>query len=127
MDELKLLIEMVSNLPSLAVWVLVGYLVYKVAVVGSIYGVLRFGIEKAHDYLVKRKTIPPEVRTVEIRPMLEGIAIPGLPVDALMFQLRRVIGKNLGIRSDYIHGQSVDWLREAIDDKIAKDAAAEKK
>lgn len=35
MDELKLLIEMVSNLPSLAVWVLVGYLAYKVAVVGG--------------------------------------------------------------------------------------------
>lgn len=127
MEDLKLLIQMVSNLPSLAVWVLVGYLVYKVAVVGSIYGVLRFAIEKLHSYLVQRKVIPPEVKTVEVRSMLDGLAIPGLPVEALMIQLRRVVGKNLGIKSDYIHGQSVDWLREAIDDKIAKDLAAEKK
>jgi len=49
MDELKLLIDMVANLPTLAVWVLVGYLAYKVVVVGSIYGVIRLLIIKGHD------------------------------------------------------------------------------
>ncbi len=54
MDELKMLIEMVANLPSLAVWVLVGYLVYKISVIGSIYGVIRLLIIKAHDVLLHR-------------------------------------------------------------------------
>jgi hypothetical protein len=44
-----------------------------------------------------------------------------------MDQLRRVRGKGTNINSDYIHGCSVDWLREAIDEKIAKDEAAKKK
>lgn len=57
MDELKLLIEMVANLPQLATWVLVGFLIYKVSVVGSIYGVIRLLIIKAHDALVNRKPI----------------------------------------------------------------------
>ena len=35
MDELKTLIEAVAGLPTLTLWVLVGYLVYKLAIVGS--------------------------------------------------------------------------------------------
>ena len=54
MEELKLLISMVADLPALAVWVLVGYLVYKISVVGSIYGVIRLLIVKAHDVLLHR-------------------------------------------------------------------------
>lgn len=57
MDELKLLISMVADLPTLAVWVLVGYLCYKIAVIGSIYGVIRLLIVKAHDVMVTRKTV----------------------------------------------------------------------
>ena len=41
MEELKLLIEAIAGLPTITLWVLVGYLVYKLAVVGSIYGVIR--------------------------------------------------------------------------------------
>lgn len=54
MEELKLLISMVADLPALAVWVLVGYLCYKIAVIGSIYGVIRLLIVKAHDVLLHR-------------------------------------------------------------------------
>ncbi len=35
MEELKLLIEMVADLPQMALWVLVGFFVYKVVIVGS--------------------------------------------------------------------------------------------
>lgn len=125
MDELKMLVEMVANLPQLALWVAVGFWAYKVVFIGSIYGVIRFGIAKTHDYLVHRKTIPSEVKQVEVRAMLDGICIGG-QVDPLMAQLRRVAGRGLGINSEYIHRDSVGWLRDAIDDKIAKDLVAEK-
>ena len=51
MDELKLLIEMVANLPQMAIWVLVAFWAYKVVVIGSIYGVIRLAIVKLHDWL----------------------------------------------------------------------------
>ena len=61
MEELKLLIEAIAGLPTITLWVLVGYLVYKLAVVGSIYGVIRFGIEK---FVQWRTTPPPTVTQV---------------------------------------------------------------
>ena len=57
MEELKLLISMVNDLPALATWVLVGYLIYKITVIGSIYGVIRLLIVKMHDALMDRKAI----------------------------------------------------------------------
>jgi len=113
MDELKLLIEMVSNLPSLAVWVLIGYLVYKVVVIGSIYGLARFGIEKLHSWLTT-----PKERLVDVRLMLDGMCIIGAK-EELLLQLERV--RLVGYSGGYIHDSHVAWLEAAINDKIAKD------
>jgi hypothetical protein len=120
MEELKLLIDMVANLPQMALWVLVGFLVYKLAVVGSVYGVIRLGISSLHDWAIKRKELPSQkIRLVD---EMYGICISDDVVKGdLMFQIKRVCGKNVGIESKYIHESSVDWLRSAIDDKIAKD------
>lgn len=54
-DALKELIGLVKELPEFALWILLGYLLYKLFVVGSIYGIIRLAISKAHDYLVKPK------------------------------------------------------------------------
>lgn len=120
MDELKLLIEMVANLPTLAIWVLVGYLVYKVAVIGSIYGLLRLLIEKTHNWLTVRKT-----ESI-------GIVLDGVPFDKvegkteLLQQLRRLayIGTFGGYKSSGIYGEyGIKHLKEAID-KIESEAKA---
>jgi uncharacterized membrane protein YhiD involved in acid resistance len=111
MDELKLLIEMVANLPSLAVWVLCGYLIYKIAIVGSIYGVIRLGIERTHSVLIQRKN-------GDLKAAVDGIVIAD-SMNELMAQIRRLSGKGVSINSRYIHSASVDWLREAIDEKEA--------
>ena len=67
MEELKLLISMVNDLPALATWVLVGYLIYKITVIGSIYGVIRLLIVKMHDVLMDRKTMakPGEIPCID--------------------------------------------------------------
>jgi hypothetical protein len=121
MEELKLLVEMVSNLPAMALWVIAFFFGYKVLIVGSIYGVIRFCVQKGYDSIVAWK-IKAENKTYEV----DRLVITGC-FSALMDQLRRVRGKGTNINSDYIHGCSVDWLREAIDEKIAKDEAAKKK
>jgi hypothetical protein len=122
MEELKLLVEMVASLPSMALWVIAFFFIYKVAVVGSIYGVVRFTVGKIHDWLITRKTR--EIEYKEIRPMLDGMCIK-VATETLIAQLHRLRGKGIGIKSEYIHAQSVEWLRDAIDAKIADDAAKE--
>ena len=100
MEELKLLISMVNDLPALATWVLVGYLIYKITVIGSIYGVIRLLIVKMHDVLMVRKSA---VKPGEI------LCIDDTVHAALIAQLSRLkTGK-------YIHSSDVQKLANAID------------
>lgn len=123
MDELKLLVEMVANLPSMALWVIAFFFAYKVICIGSIYGVIRFVAGRLFEWLQARKSR--EVEYKEIRPMLDGICIKA-STDMLVAQLHRLRGRGISIASEYIHERSVDWLREAIDDRIAKDQSEKK-
>lgn len=119
MEELKLLVEMVAGLPSMVLWVVAFFFVYKVIVIGSVYGVIRFVTQKLYEWGVSE-------RRKEIRPMLDGICIHGT-VNGVMDQLNRVAGRGTGIGGKYIHNVSVKWLEEAIDDKIEKDKQAGRK
>jgi hypothetical protein len=103
MEELKLLIDMVANLPTLAVWVLVGYLAYKVVVVGSVYGVARLLIIKLHDWLTKPKVV---------KLSLGAKVIDEATAEALNAQIARLSN---GI---YLHMSDVKKLREALDAKL---------
>jgi hypothetical protein len=122
MEELRMLLEMVAKLPTMAVWVLLGIFAYKVVIVGSIFGVLRLLIIKMHDWLTR----PPQHKYVEIRPMLDGLCVSGTK-DELMHELKRLRGVNVCIDSSYIHPSTVDWLREAIDARLLLDAQAKAK
>lgn len=107
MDELKLLIEMVANLPQLATWVLVGFLIYKVSVVGSIYGVIRLLIVKAHDLLVNRR---PAIKDGEL------CCINDATLQLLAVQVERLrTGTN-----HYIHEGDVRKLKLALDKYLEK-------
>ena len=120
MDELKMLVEMVADLPNAALWVIAALFAYKVCIVGSIYGVIRLAIVKMHDWLITPRH---ELRTVEIRAELDGMTISNA-MPQLVGQIRRLTGKACSGGSSYIHRQSVEWLREAIDEKEAREAAA---
>ena len=106
MDELKMLVEMVANMPTLAVWVLVGFLAYKVAVVGSIYGLARFLIDKLHDWAVTKKT------TQHVRFTREEMAVID---DKTVLELKTQIQRLRKSHLSYIHMDDVDQLRVAID------------
>lgn len=105
MDDLKQIIEMVHGLPTLAVWVLVGYLVYKIAVIGSIYGLLRFLIDRLHSWLTGPRVITKEWD-------LDEITIDDRTRVKLINQIMR--SRNHGLR--YMHPDDVEWLRKAIDE-----------
>jgi len=118
MDELKLLIEMVANLPTLAIWVLVGYLAYKLAVVGSIYGIVRFGIEKLHNWLVTPKH---KLEKINVEAKLRSMTIENCHED-LIAQIERLKGIHSIDKSvvwnTYIHKLDIDTLRKLIDDYL---------
>lgn len=125
MEELKMLVGMVKDLPHMALWVIAFFFAYKVAIIGSVYGVIRFLGGRLFDWLQAKKTAPVEYK--EIRPLIDGMCITkDGTTESLIAQLHRVRGKGLAIESAYIHSRSVDWLREAIDEKIAKDEAGKK-
>lgn len=118
MEELKLLTEMVAGLPSMALWVIALFFAYKVVCVGSIYGVIRFCVEKWYLYKITPKH---ELIVKELRPTIDGMCIKA-ETESFIAQLNRIRGKGCGFDTEYIHKQSVNWLREAIDEKIVKDA-----
>lgn len=121
MEELKILIDMVAQLPAMALWVLVGFWCYKVICIGSIYGVIRMAINKLHDYLVQRKE---GFIDFSLRDKVHGITISSdNTLDELMIQLRRLPGID-GYGTIYIHKEEVDWLRSVIDAKERANAEA---
>lgn len=103
MDELKLLIEMVANLPAMAMWVLVGFFVYKVVVIGSIYGVIRY----VTAMFVQWKTAP---KVVAYKCGAEAISEEVNA--ALSIQIQRFIKGPY----NYLHMAEVMKLKAAIDE-----------
>lgn len=66
MEELRLLVEMVADLPHMALWVIAAFFAYKVIVVGSIYRVIRFiasGIFKVCQTYLSKPPKPVIVKT----------------------------------------------------------------
>lgn len=102
MDELKLLIEMVANLPTMAMWVLVGFFAYKVIVIGSIYGLVRFFVDKLHNWLTSPKVF---------KYKLGDMTINDDVMQDLVDQISRI--RDGG---SYIHASHVSKLKKAIDE-----------
>lgn len=141
MEELKLLIEMVSDLPAMAIWVLVGFFVYKVVIVGSVYGVIKLGITKIHDVLQgmsdravkiaeQEASIEKEKLAIDsyakLGKRLDKMCIEGIEYD-LLDAVSKIKGSdgfyNRGVsgNSAYIHRSDVRWLLQAIEEKKSAD------
>ena len=117
MEELKLLIGMVGDLPKMAIWVLALFFAYKTIVVGSVFGIARLAINKlysaVHAYCNREYTI----NRLDV---INDLIIRGC-LDKLLLQLVRLRGIGLTIDSIYIHSKDVEWLEKAIDNQIKKD------
>jgi hypothetical protein len=57
LQELKEILGIIKDLPHMVMWVLAGLLLYKVVVVGSIYGVIKLAIDRLHSWLVTPKVV----------------------------------------------------------------------
>ena len=106
MEELKIIVGMIANLPQMALWVLAGFWAYKVIVIGSVYGVIRLGINKAYDWLTSPKKYD-----------FNGVTTSESVKQALIAQMHRLQSLNHRAYFDHEH---VEIMREALDDWINK-------
>lgn len=101
MEELQTLVTMVAGLPTITVWILAGYLLYRLVVVGSIYGVIRLAINRYFEYKVK---------PVVVQHKVSNYAINEDVLHELQVQIGRLVNG-----SAYIHTSDVGKLRWALD------------
>lgn len=104
-EALKELVGIIKELPHIAVWILAGLLFYKVAVIGSIYGVIRLAIEKWHDYLIKPKEVIEKLS-------LDGIYVTGATKEEMtkLLHTLRKPGMN------YVHIDDIEALQKAMEE-----------
>lgn len=104
--------------PQLALWALVVVYAYKVAILGSVYGVIRFLAERLHSaYTTPKHTL----QVVDLEAKLRSMTIQSCHED-LIAQIERLKGMSThqAAFASYIHSSDVHWLRAAIDEKLAK-------
>lgn len=121
MDEiLKAVTNALVQTPSLALWVLVIIYGFKVVVVGSVYGTIRFVIDRMHSaYLTPKHTL--KVVDIEYRIKEMSITNP----DQFIAQLERVARRIPGTGCRLGH-TDLAWLTSAIDEKLLKDEKVSK-
>lgn len=110
MNELSELIKAIAGLPHLAIWAIAIFYGYKVAVVGSIYGVIRFVATKCADVMTKRAEREHVVKVAHLQETFVNQATAE-SMDALLREVRAASHK-YG-RSDYVHTHMIDVLRDA--------------
>lgn len=116
MEELKQLIELVLKLPNTALWILAGYLVYKLAVVGSIYGTIKFTVDKIHSWATKPK--------IAVYTWKEGIEpINQETKDSIIASLLRLKSSPKVFNSRYVHSDFAELLEKLVNDYISSGQA----
>lgn len=115
METFKLLTEMVKDLPDMAIWVIIIFFAYKVVIVGSLYGLIRYIVQsickaiKTNKELSNKAIELKDIKTIDVRAKIadECITVEGVH-DQLIEQIKRI---RSGI---YIHRSDVLFLEAAI-------------
>jgi hypothetical protein len=119
MDELKELIQTVERLPGMVLWILGGYLVYKLVIVGSWVALFRLVVNKVHDFFTKPRTITREVCLSNRFITMDGTYTKFLDIIALTHGRRSK--PNPAHKGDYLHRDDVEWMRQAIVEKMTRE------
>jgi uncharacterized protein YqhQ len=108
----KELAEVLKDLPDLAIWIMIGILFYKVVIVGSIFGIIKLAITKAHDAITKPKTVVTEYKLDDVVYQYDGSLMK------LKDFLRGVVSLNNGYR---LSTDEVNFIIEAYEEKIQRE------
>ena len=111
-----------KDLPDLAIWILVGILFYKVFIIGGTINLIKFIVNKVHDYLTKPKEV-----TTNVRIDNRFITHDGTYRDFLSLLDKIHSHVNTPSKGEYLHHRDVQWMREAIEKQILEDIENERK
>ena len=121
LELIKEAAAILKDLPELAIWILVGILFYKVFIIGGTIGLIKFAITKLHNYMVNPKVVTKEVS-------IDGHFICTDSSFAAFLSVISIVANRSNNRNTYNSGKlwssDVQWLREAVEEKIKKDKDA---
>jgi len=131
MEELKLLIEMVRDLPSMAIWVLIGYLIFQLAKIGSVYALIRIFLVKGHDYLKTKKGSVQYKEVIKDRVVNRDLGLDLYYSDESKQTIRGVLKRVANLNfygtiddsyrsSRYVSEEGAQHLVNALDEYLAK-------
>ena len=139
MEDLKILVDIIKDLPSMGILLLAGYLFYKLIIVGSIFGIVRQGLltlnsmitdimtakhkVKEQETLLKREALAVETASKRYDLLKSNVITSDDTMDRLMAQINRLRNKDA---YRYIRQRNVEWLRKAIDNQQEADKHDEK-
>lgn len=135
-ESLRELVGIIKELPGMSLWILGGFLFYKVFVVGSIYGVIKLAINKTHNVLnssqvEKTKRLDYETRPKEIIKkwtLLDSIMIDEEEnKDKIKHLFYLLQSRPKGFKSSYIHGQDLDFAINSVKKSIRNAELEERK
>ena len=119
MNELKELISAIAGLPHLAIWAIAIFYGYKVVVIGSIYGVIRYVVTKVAEVMTREKQYPPSPEQI-VKWDGSGIDVVRDAAEPLRHLLMNRVRSGSGIGSSYLHQCDIKNLTEAWNDFLAK-------
>ena len=109
MEELKLLTDILKDVPNSIIWIIGFYFMLKLVYVGSLYGVLKLFINKCHEWAMAKKGEGKKI--IVEKSEIERISIThDGTYDKILGQLKRIRSSN------YIHQRGADTLRQALDE-----------
>lgn len=115
LEEVKELVQLINSLPHLALWVMAGFWVYKVVMIGSIYGLIHFAIDKMHDWLVKPKTVVTEWKFRNVR-LYQPDRLESLLLGVINYANRSRNAETPKVIEDFFYIDSMHHLQKAWDE-----------
>lgn len=107
MDVFNSIIELVKALPDLAIWILVIFYGFKVVVVGSIYGVIRFVVDRLATAYEAHRIVTP-VRMLKVNKDSADLIV--CVTDAEITRLIKAASRN----GSGLHQSDIDSAIDAI-------------
>ena len=117
MEELQMLVDMVKDLPGMALWLVAFYFFYKVMIVGSVYSVIRLGIAATKETFLKWGTGDRVVK-------LETNSMGTLFMEEAyirMPELRDAVNNRKHSAGSYIHDRDMQYIIDAVKEKTERE------
>ena len=129
MEALKELVDVVKSLPDVAVWLFVLFFCYKVAIVGSVYGVIRFVVGRICEAYEARMQRPPPDAVIRLH--IDGIikAVDILEINQVELIDFLIRMKNVDVTdsyntSKYLKRRDIEYVTKAVAEKQQRDLQA---